>query len=264
VPFFRKWRRRRLREAPFPAAWRAIVDRNFALFHRLSTEDQAGLLGHINVFLREKSFAGCGGLQMTDEIRVTVAAQACLLLLHLEEPRYYPGLYTILVYPDAYLVPAREVAPDGVVTEGASARLGESWVRGAVVLSWNDVRAGAADAADGHNVILHEFAHQLDQEDGLADGAPYLERRSQYVAWARILGREFKKLQTSAALGRRTDIDRYGATSPAEFFAVTTEAFFERPRALHQKHPELYDELMSFYRQDPLTFAEQRKAPIRD
>jgi len=255
--FFRNRRRRRLLEEPTPDAWRAIVERNFEMFHRLSAEDQADLLRHMNVFLYEKTFEGCGGLEMTDEIRVTIAAQACVLLLH-HEPHYYPDLYTILVYPHAYVAKAQEILPGGIVIEGASARLGESWVRGCVVLSWDDVRQGAADAADGHNVVLHEFAHQLDQEDGVSDGAPILERRSQYVAWARILGKEFDELQRAAERGKRTDIDAYGATNAAEFFAVVTEAFFERPRSLHKKHPELYEELKSFYRQDPLEFPDSR------
>jgi Mlc titration factor MtfA (ptsG expression regulator) len=255
--FFRERRRRRLCQAPFPDDWLAIVERNFEMFGRLSPEDRSELLGHVNVFLDEKTFEGCGGLTITDEIRVTVAAQACMLLLHQEPPHYYPKLVTILVYPDAYVAQSRELLPGGIVAEGASARLGESWSRGVVVLSWDGVRAGAADADDGHNVVLHEFAHQLDQEDGVSDGAPYLERRSQYVAWARILGREFEKLQALAARGQHTDIDRYGATSPAEFFAVITEAFFERPRALHKMHPELYEELKNFYKQDPMSFGEK-------
>lgn len=228
------------------------------MFHRLAPDDQTELLEHMNVFLAEKTFEGCGDLEMSDEIRVTIAAQACLLLLHHEEPHYYPGLYTILVYPHAYVAKAQQILPGGIVIEGDSARLGESWVRGCVVLSWDDVRSGAADAADGHNVVLHEFAHQLDQEDGASDGAPILERRSQYVAWARILGGEFEKLQKAAERGRRTDIDAYGATNPAEFFAVVTEAFFERPRSLKKKHPDLYEELAMFYKQDPVTY---RKPP---
>lgn len=256
--FFRGRRRRRLFEETFPQEWRAIVERNFEMFHRLAGDDQEALLRHMNVFLAEKTFEGCGGLEMTDEIRVTIAAQACVLLLHHPDPHYYPGLYTILVYPHAYVAKAKEILPGGIVIEGASARLGESWVRGCVVLSWDDVQSGAADAADGHNVVLHEFAHQLDQEDGSSDGAPILERRSQYVAWARVLGDEFEKLQRAAQRGKRTDIDSYGATNPAEFFAVVTEAFFERPRSLHKKHPELYDELKAFYNQDPLGFRDSR------
>lgn len=246
----RERRRRRLRQAPFPPEWRAIVERNFPLFRRLPPDDQAELLGHMQVFLDEKKFEGCGGLEIDDEIRVTIAAQACLLLLH-REPHYYPRLVSILVYPHAYVAKTTERLPGGVVLAGESGRLGESWVDDVVVLAWDAVRSGASDANDGHNVVLHEFAHQLDQEDGSANGAPILERRSQYVAWARILGQEFSSLREKMARGEVTDIDPYGATNPAEFFAVVTEAFFERPHALRRKHPALYEELALFYRQDP-------------
>ena len=256
--FFRRRRRRRLREQAFPDEWRPFVDANFEMFHRLSGDDQKELLQHMNVFLEEKTFEACGELEMTDEIRVTIAAEACLLLLHHDEPHYYPDLSTILVYPHAYVARAKQVLPGGIVIEGDSARLGESWIRGCVVLSWDDVRRGAADAADGHNVVFHEFAHQLDQEDGASDGAPILERRSQYVAWARVLGKEYEELQKRAQRGRRTDIDAYGATNPAEFFAVVTEAFFERPKSLRKKHPELYEELSMFYKQDPIEFRDSR------
>jgi hypothetical protein len=255
----RERRRRRLRATPFPAAWREIVERNFPLFSRLPEEDRAELLGHVQVFLAEKKFEGCGGLVIDDEIRVTISAQACLLLLH-REPHYYPRLVSILVYPHAYVAKVRERLPGGVVLEGDSGRLGESWVDDVVVLAWDAVRAGASDVADGHNVVLHEFAHQLDQEDGTSNGAPILERRSRYVAWARILGAEFAALQHAAARGLATDIDAYGATNPAEFFAVVTEAFFEHPEVLRKKHPELYDELRAFYRQDPATFAPRAAA----
>ncbi|WP_437722129.1 zinc-dependent peptidase [Sorangium sp. So ce861] len=248
--FLRKRRRAAARRAPFPPAWRAILDRNVPSFGRLAAEDQEELLGHIQVFLDEKPFEGCGGLEITDEIRVTVAAQACLLLLH-RETDYYPELEVILVYPSAYVAPGREVREGGVVVEGGRPRLGESWSRGAVVLAWDGVLAGAADVSDGHNLVLHEFAHQLDQEEGPADGAPELPERSTYAAWARILGREYERLVRDEASLKRTVIDPYGATNPAEFFAVVTEAFFEKPRKLRAKHPELYDQLKAFYRQDP-------------
>ena len=120
-----------------------------------------------------------------------------------------------------------------------------------VVLSWDDVRAGASDIHDGHNVVLHEFAHQLDQEDGAADGAPILDRRSQYVAWARVLGGEYERLRRASRAGKESVLDEYGATNPAEFFAVATECFFEKPAQLRRKHPELYEELKEYYRQDP-------------
>jgi Mlc titration factor MtfA (ptsG expression regulator) len=253
----RERRRRRLRAAPFAAGWRAIVEQRFPLFARLAPADQTELLGHIQVFLAEKKFEGCGGLEITDEIRVTIAAQACLLLLH-REPHYYPRLVSILVYPHPYVARGTQRLPGGIVDESESGRLGESWVEDIVVLAWDAVRAGASDANDGHNVVLHEFAHQLDQEDGTSNGAPILEHRSQYVAWARILGTEFEELQRAAERGRPTDLDAYGATNPAEFFAVVSEAFFERPASLKKKHPELYAELQLFYRQDPLAFAPSR------
>jgi MtfA peptidase len=248
---FRRRRRERLRATPVPDAWRAIVERNVALYRRLPEADRRELLAHIQVFLAEKHFEGCGGLELTDEIRVTIAAQACVLLLH-RETDYYPECASILVYPHAYMAPVLEQSGYGVVHEGASARLGESWVRGVVVLSWDDVLAGAADVHDGHNVVLHEFAHQLDQEDGSGDGAPPLPRRSMYVAWARVLSAEYEALRADAASGRRSVLDHYGATNPAEFFAVASECFFEKPQQMRAKHPELYDELREFYAQDPL------------
>jgi Mlc titration factor MtfA (ptsG expression regulator) len=247
--FFKKRRRAALREEPFSAAWRAILEANVPYLRLLSAEEQTELEDHIKVFLAEKSFEGCGGLQLTEEITVTIAAQACLLLLH-RETDYYPELESILVYPSTYVVPA-EQREGGVVAEGASARLGESWQRGMVVLAWDAVLRGASDIRDGRNVVLHEFAHQLDQEDGSADGAPELPRRSMYPAWAHVLGSEFDELIEKVGRHRRAVIDEYGATNPAEFFAVVTETFFEKPRQLKAKHPELYDQLVLFYRQDP-------------
>jgi hypothetical protein len=248
------WLKRRRRDAirrrPFPAAWRAFIEKNVPYVACLSAKDRGELAGHIQVFLAEKHFEGCGGLQMTDEAQVTIAAQACVLLLH-RQTDYYPNLVSILVYPTTYLVPGGQSTPDGLVAEGTQARLGESWARDVVVLAWDSVLSGAADIHDGHNVVLHEFAHQLDQESGMGDGAPVLPRRSMYVAWARVLGHDFDQLVRDTAHHHRTLIDRYGATNPAEFFAVATETFFEKPRALQSKHPELYLQLQQFYSQDP-------------
>lgn len=251
--FLHARRRARLRAQPVPDAWRAVVERNFPLFTRLSPGDQRELLGHMQVFLAEKRFEGCGGLEITDEIRVTVAAHACLLLLHRDDD-YYPRLLSILVYPAAYIAPQRQTTPDGVVHEGPSGRLGESWQDGALVLSWDDVRGYAADVHYPHDVVLHEFAHQLDQEDGRADGAPILPTRTMYAGWARVLSAEFDRLQDDAVHGRKTVLDTYGATNPAEFFAVATEAFFKSAERMRRKHPELYAELRAFYRQDPAAY----------
>jgi Mlc titration factor MtfA (ptsG expression regulator) len=160
-------------------------------------------------------------------------------------------LYTILVYPSAYVAKSIEPIGGGMVLAGEQARLGEASRDGVVVLSWDDVLAGASDVHDGHNVVLHEFAHQLDHEDGVADGAPILPRRSMYVAWARVLGAEYDHLRNHPEHGRKSVLDQYGAINPAEFFAVATECFFEKPTQLKKRHAELYDELKEYYNQDP-------------
>jgi Mlc titration factor MtfA (ptsG expression regulator) len=249
--WLRERRRSRIRRSPFPEEWEAILERNVPLYRRLSEADRSELKGHIRVFLAEKRFEGAGGLAITDEIRVAIAAHACVLLLH-RTTDYYPGLYTILVYPGAYVAERAVREPMGTVTEQTETRLGESSTRGAIVLSWDAVEATASDVGDCRNVVLHEFAHQLDAQDGLVEGTPVLADRSRYVAWARILGREYERLRRDAALGRQTVLDRYGATSPAEFFAVATECFFARPKLLKARHPELYGELRGYYQQDPV------------
>ncbi len=251
--FFRRWFHRSAEERPFPPAWRAIVDTNVPRIRWLPETDQRELERLVLAFLDDKVFEGAGGLTMTDEVRVTIAAQACVLLLH-RDTDIYPELDTVLVYPSTYVAPSKTY--DGlVVIEGDSVRLGESWDRGVVVLAWDAVRRGTTNAHDGHNVVLHEFAHQLDQESGAMDGAPALQGLARYATWARVLGREYADLVERVHAGRRVDIDRYGATSPPEFFAVMTEMFFERPRALAAKHPELYATLADFYKQDAASYA---------
>src|SRR3954468_10041717 len=249
--FFKKQRRERLLQNPFPPEWEAILEKNVPIYGRLPEDDRTELQGLIQIFLAEKVFEGCNGLAITDEIRVTIAAQACLLLLH-RDTDVYPKLITVLVYPNAFVSNMPQHSPQGIVTEGPQGRLGEVWTSGVVVLSWDDVKHGAADVRDGHNVVFHEFAHQLDQEDGSADGAPILPRRSMYSAWARVLGAEYAELREDAEKGRKSVLDDYGATNPAEFFAVATEAFFEKPVQLKKKHPELYEELKVYYEQDPV------------
>lgn len=252
--FFKRRQRDRLRAAPLPASWLAIIDKNVPLCKRLSETDRHELYGHVQVFLAEKYFEGCGGLELNDEIKVTIAAQACLLLLH-RDTGYYSRLITILVYPAAYVADAAEHIGAGAMLEGQEVRLGEAWKTGVVVLSWDDVRAGAIDLRDGRNLVLHEFAHQLDMEDGAADGTPLLDRHEQR-AWADVLGEEYERLRRDCVLGRSTVLDKYGATDPAEFFAVATECFFETPHRLRRRHPRLYGQLKSYYRQDPASLVE--------
>ncbi len=257
--FLKRRRRERLTAAPFPDAWRQIIAKNVRHAARLSPDERAQLERLVQIFLAEKHLEGCGGLVLDDEIRVTIAAQACLLLLN-RDTDVYPDLETVLVYPHAYRAPARR--QDGaVVIEADEARLGESWTRGLVVLAWDHVSTASHLSGGGHNVVLHEFAHQLDAEDGAVDGAPDLGSTARYVGWARVFGEEFADLAHRLHEGRRADIDPYGATSPAEFFAVVTELFFEKPSALRRKHPDLYAELSAFYRQDPAAAPRGAHAP---
>lgn len=253
--FYKRWARRAVRERPFPEAWDTIIAKNVPIVATLTPEEQVELRKLVLCFIEEKPFEGAGGLVIDDETRVTIAAQACILLLH-RDTDIYPKLDAIVVYPSAYLAPKRESLGAGVVLDGEQGRLGESWVQGLVVLAWDAVKAGATNASDGRNVVLHEFAHQLDQEDGVADGAPDLDR-DQRRSWAQVLGAEYTDLREHVHVGRPSDIDEYGATNPAEFFAVVTEVFFERGRELKAHRPELYAELASFYRQDPASRPKQ-------
>ncbi len=249
--FLRRRRRERIGAQPLPEAWWAIIDRRVPMIAAMNEDDRRELGRIIRILLDEKRFEGCGGLEMTDEVRVTIAAQAAVLLLHRPGTRYYPTLRSILVYPSAYFANTARQNPDGTITEGPQGRLGESWFRGSLVLSWDDVVRGAANDHDGRNVTLHEFAHQLDGDSGGMNGAPVLASPARYRDWARVLGHEFAELAEDLHKGHRTVIDPYGATNPAEFFAVVTELFFERPRAMRKHHAELYEQLATFYRRDP-------------
>lgn len=254
IDLFKRRRRERARATPFPGEWQRIIERNVSAYSRLSPEDRRELLGHTQVLLAEKHFEGCGGLQLTDEIRVTVAAQASVLLLH-RETDYYPRLTSILIYPSAYVVPGERPVDGGIWEEGDEVLLGHTAPQlGAMVIAWDDVVRGARAFDDADNVVFHEFAHQLDFEDDVVDGTPPLASR-QYASWARVLGAEYEALRRATDDATSTWIDEYGATNPAEFFAVVTELFFERPAALRARHPALYGELQAFYQQDPAAWS---------
>jgi Mlc titration factor MtfA (ptsG expression regulator) len=248
--WFKGRRRSKLIQQPLPEAWWLIVDRRVPLARKLDPEERRRLGGIIRVLLEEKRFEGCAGLQITDEIRLTIACQAALLVLN-RPGDYYPNLRSILVYPAEYRVTTEEFGPAGIVTESDEVRLGETWPEGSLVLSWEDVLRGAADEDDGRNVVFHEFAHQLDGQSGDMDGAPALPGPARYRDWARVLGKEYEDLARSLERGQQPLLDPYGSTHPAEFFAVATELFFERPEATRRTYPDLYQQLMSFYGQDP-------------
>ncbi len=249
-PFFVKWQRDRLMLQQFPKSWLSIIESNLSIYNNLDFEQQKELQGYVQVFLKEKQFIGCLGLQITEEIKVTIAAIACLLLFG-DRKTYFPNLRSILVYPHAYIVNEMVMSDRYVVEERRVARLGESWTRDQLVLSWQQVQQDIRNWQDGHNVVLHEFAHQLDQEDGQAEGVPILPRALDYEVWKQVMSAEYLQLCGRVENGKKTVLDGYGATNPAEFFAVATETFFEKPNQLSQKHEALYEILRRFYRIDP-------------
>lgn len=248
--WLRERRRRRLRDQAVPGSWRELLGKRFVLFRRLPERDRCELLGHVHVLLAEKHFEGCGGQEITDEVRVLIAAEAAVLQLR-RRATYFPTLYSILVYPDVYTVTMQEPTEGGFVIEETAENVGESWDTGSVVLSWKDVLRGAADRDDGCNVVLHEFSHQLDAENGQTEGMPQIDDPELRGRWPIVFEREYDRLCDLADRGRRTFIDEYGATHPSEFFAVATEHFFMEPVEFSRRHPELYNTLAAYYCQDP-------------
>ncbi|MEN9704358.1 MAG: hypothetical protein RLZZ393_237 [Pseudomonadota bacterium] len=252
APILQRRRRRRLWRRPFPAAWEGILRDELPGLSRLPSELQRQLRAHVQVFLDEKPFVGCGGLAIDDRIRVTVAAQACLLLLNRRGADYYPELRQVLVYPDVFVVERLQSDALGLQYHAAQVLSGESWSRGQVVLSWQAAQEGGRQSGDGRNVVIHEFAHQLDQEFGPANGAPLLHKREDYARWSEVLGGEYSRLREALARGEPTLLDPYAATDPAEFFACASELFFERARDLAAHHPALYNQLRRYYCVDPV------------
>src|SRR6476469_9707072 len=236
-PLLIKQKRNRLKRRPFPPLWDAIIENNIPIYLCLAPAEIRRLQGHIQVFLAEKQFIGCGGLQVTEEMKLIVATVACLLLLN-ERDQYFPKLRSILIYPSAYLVNETTSVGNYIVEERRVARLGESWTNDQLALAWEQVKRDTGNWRDGHNVILHEFAHQLDQEDGKAEGVPILPRTLDYAIWAKVMTEAYQQLCNDVERGRKTVMDSYGATNPAEFFAVATETFFEKPHQLLKQHPE--------------------------
>ena len=239
----------RLLTDPIPDTWHAIVEHNVALARGLSSDERERLLRLVQVFLADKHIEGCGGLVLTEEMKVTIAAEASLLLLHLDGP-CYPTLRTVLVYPHGFVPKFARRLRTGEIAPPPARLMGESWDNGVVVISWDDAVRGARNPSDGENVVLHEFAHQLDAEDGVTDGAPILPP-SALRTWGGVLSEEYERLRRDAAHARPSALDDYGATNEAEFFAVATETFFEKPVQLEREHPALYAQLQTFYRQDP-------------
>ncbi len=258
--WLRERRRRKLLETPFPDSWRRVLERRVVHYRYLSDEKQRRLEQMVQVFVAEKNFEGLGGLEMSDEIRVVIGAQACILILELSHD-LYRKVDSILVYPGAVQRPERlfgRYIQNGALEQHSTPLLGEAHMGGPVILVWDAVIKGAVHPERGHNVVYHEFAHKLDMLDGAADGAPPLHTREQYEKWAEICSKEFEILSRKAAAGAPTLLDTYGATNPAEFFAVATEYFFDRPVQLRRRHGELYAILAAFYNQDTAARVERR------
>jgi len=250
-PLFRGWRRRRIRARPFPPEWRHILRQRVPLVAGMRADQQLQLKKHIQVFLAEKPFIGCAGLEVTEEMRVVVAAQACLLLLD-RRTDHFAATTQVLLYPGAFVVDRERTDALGLAHRDRRALSGESWSAGQVILSWDDVLQGAADPRDGHNVVIHEFAHRLDQDNGgVANGAPALAGARRRARWARVMHAEYGALRDRLDREQPGLIDPYAASDPAEFFAVVSEAYFECPSQLAEQHPALFDVLKDCYRVDP-------------
>ncbi len=251
LSWLKKRRRRRILATPFPDHWHACLVDNMALFQFLSPSEQARLQDKSQIFITEKTWEGCRGLTMTEEIQVIIAAQACLLVLELAD-NYFDNVQTILVYPTAFVAPREQPLGEGTVLEEKAELLGEAHYRGPVLLAWDEVLAAARQPGHGDNLVFHEFAHQLDMQDGLLNGTPLLPSRQLARRWQQVMTAEFNRLRRQAERGTYSDLDDYGATDEAEFFAVVTESFFDQPDVLQRRHPQLYDLLRDFYGQDPV------------
>jgi len=242
VSFLKKWRRARLAQRPFPPAWEKFLP-TIPLYPWLSPEEKRELKGHIQVFLSEKKFEGAAGFSVNDRVRVTVAGNACLLLLH-RESDYFPLMRTVVVYPTLYVARYTRPGPAGTLEEGVEVRAGESWPLGTVVLAWDAV-ASAGFGLGKRNVVIHEFAHQLDLEDGAMQGVPPLPP-DLLEDWSKVFFQEYTRVSSALA---STPL-AYSRGNPAEFFAVAVELFFSDPWSLRSYHPELYALLSRFFRWD--------------
>ena len=251
--WFANRRRKKLTAVPFPPEWEEIVQRNVAHYCMLEDAERAHLRALIQIFIAEKDWEGCGGLTLTDGIRVTISAQACLLLLNLPH-NYYQNVESIIIYPSTVVPPQRKpgffettLAP----IEDAHPIIGQAFHQGPIIIIWDAALHGGRHPESGHNVVYHEFAHKLDMLDGAADGTPPLRNRAEYRDWVQTCSREYLRLRQDAEHGKKSFLNAYGATNEAEFFAVATEQFFDQPHLMIKHAPDLYRVLQEYYRQDP-------------
>ena len=245
--WFKKRRRQRILAEGFPPEWEHILKLNAVFMRSLPVSQQSKIRADIQILVAEKNWEGCGGLTLSDEHRITVAAQIARMTLHFEA-EYFDDVQSILLYPVAYTAKASEHLGSGVVVEGPSDRLGEAWYRGPVILAWADVLHTARHSGSRQNVVIHEFAHQLDMRNGShADGYPTIESPRIAEEWLRVMPQALERLTELCRSGVASVLDCYGATNPAEFFAVASESYFQQPKELKQQWPHVFELLDGFY-----------------
>lgn len=247
--WFRNRRRRKLLAEPFPSRWEAILQRNVGHYSLLSTAEQSRVRDILRVLVAEKEWEGCGGLRVTEEMQVTIAAQAALPIMNLEHD-YYARVLSIVVYPDSFRTP---VAEDGWEDDGLSDTIlsGQAVYRGPVILSWNEVLAEGRDPSAGYNVVIHEFVHQLDFLDNVINGTPPLADRSLAERWGPVMTAAFERHRGYVERGEDLFFTEHAADDETEFFADAAEAFFCQPQALEQEEPEVFELLLGYFRLDP-------------
>ncbi|WP_437186281.1 zinc-dependent peptidase [Planctomicrobium sp. SH668] len=235
--------------------WKELISLRVPQVDFLKAAQREKLYRHTQIFVAEKNWEGLNGLTLTEDMKVTIAAMMGLLVCGFREDEYFDHVLSILVQPGAYVAKSRQQIGTGMIIEGQQARAGEAWYRGPVIVSWEDVSATAENETFGHNVVIHEFAHQLDMLNGrIADGDPIMESDAHFDRWDTVMGSEYNNLINRYQSGQRDVIDHYATTNRAEFFAVTTEMFFEAPTPLRYWHPEVYEQLSDFYRLDPASW----------
>ena len=249
---YRYWTKNKLRKQLLRSSlsredWDIVLEQ-VPLIHQLPEHLKMKLQGKINLFLHQVKFHGCNGLEMNRKMELSIAVQACLLIVN--RNLWYKNLFTILVYPSAFK--SRQANYDGdVIVEEDQARLGESWSHGPVVLSWEHTEIGAANEKDGNNLVFHEFAHQLDDLSGHTNAIPILAKGQSYAEWEKAFLDAYERHVQAIENGNRTFIDEYGAENHVEFLAVTMEVFFEKPKKLHEEESEVYEQLSKLLRLDP-------------
>jgi hypothetical protein len=256
LPWWHARKRERVSRRGLDRGARLSIEDEVPLYRRLPIEIKARLESLVAVFVAEKEFVGCAGLEISAAMKLSIATQACLLIVNRrkEHPGVYDELDSILVYPSSFVVHDREVDDAGIVTEEPRELLGQTFDTGRIILSWSDVESGSRTTADGANVVLHEFAHYLDNEDGSGNGAPILADSADYERWSTALKAAYGRAWHRIRGGRATVIDAYALENEAEFFAVVTEVFFESAAALKAEDPPLYGELARYYQLDPASW----------